>query len=71
MKTIKRGQMFNLIRTRTGQHWIKLHAKLTNCRPTSRHVSANDARYLLECGKSFDAACVMDFGVGVFQKAKS
>lgn len=67
MKTIKTGKMFRLVR-KSGQFWIRLHAKLSNCYPTARHVSAGDARYLKECGNSFDAACVMDFGVGVFQR---
>jgi len=67
MKTVKTGECFKLIKT-GGQFWIKLTAKLKNCEPTARRVSAKDAQYLIECGKSFDAACVMDFGVGVFQR---
>ena len=67
MKTIKTGEMFKLIKT-GGQYWIKLHAPLKNCVPTARRVSYSDVKYLLECGQSFDAACVMDFGVGVFQR---
>jgi len=65
---LKHGKMFDLVLTKSGQYWIKLHARLTNCKPASRHVSYADARYLLECHDSFDAACVMDFGVGVFQR---
>ena len=67
---MKHGKVFDLVLTKSGQYWIKLHARLSNCEPTARHISASDARYLLECGNSFDAACVMDFGVGVFQKGQ-
>jgi hypothetical protein len=34
--------------------------------PRSLRISARDAAYLRSCGDSFDAACVMDFGVGIY-----
>jgi len=66
---LKHGKTFDLVLLKkSNQYWIKLHTKLSNCHPVARRVSYRDAQYLLECGNSFDAACVMDFGVGVFQR---
>lgn len=40
-----------------------------DCEPRLRRISPKDADYLTkETGASFDAACVMDFGVGVFTR---
>ena len=70
MRVIKTGECFRLIKAK-GRYWIKLRAHLTNCTPKAKRVSERNVRYLLECGNSFDAACVMDFGVGVFQRGHS
>lgn len=68
---LKHGKIFDLVlANKSNQYWIKLHSKLPKCHPVARRVSHSDAKYLLECGNSFDAACVMDFGVGVFQGSK-
>ncbi len=66
MKTLRRGNHFRLTLT-SGQFWIKLLDKKSGM-PSARRVSRVDARYLIGCGKSFDDACVLDFGCGVFAR---
>ena len=40
-----------------------------NATPKSRRVTESDVRYLLDLNdKTFDAAAVVDFGVGVFAR---
>jgi hypothetical protein len=60
--------------TLNGRFFVK--CKDANCTPRGRRISAKDARYLQTLkenrGKAdfttFDMACVMDMGVGVFAK---
>jgi len=51
---------------RTGERRYLVQCTANHATPRGRRVSAQDADYLQTCGQSFDAACVMDFGVGVF-----
>jgi len=76
MKTtiLKEGKWFRLLmrRTargrRTGEKRFYIECTCQNCLPRGRRISASDTRYLESCNHSFDFACVMDFGVGVFQQ---
>ena len=65
-RTVKNGTHYRLIKTGK-QFWIKVKNPIKSM-PVARHISAKDARYLLSCGKSFDAACVWDFGLGIWQR---
>ena len=51
---------------RTGERRYLVQCTANHAIPRSRRVSAQDAAYLQTCGHSFDAACVMDFGVGIY-----
>lgn len=62
----KTTDRFRVIEKR-GRFYIECLAD--DCEPRVRRIGRKDVDYLLhECGKSFDGACVMDFGVGVFAK---
>lgn len=46
----------------------RLRYKKKDATPRGRQISQRDADYLLGCGRSFDAACVLEMGVAVFQR---
>ena len=66
------GKYFRLVmrRTargrRTGERRHLVQCTANHAMPRSRRISAQDAAYLQTCGHSFDAACVMDYGVGIW-----
>jgi hypothetical protein len=64
MKILKQSANFTLYAA--GKHF-RIRCRLPFHKPHGRRISAYDANYLQHLDKSFDAACVMDFGVGVFQ----
>ena len=51
---------------RTGERRYLVQCTANHALPRSRRVSAQDVTYLLSCGQSFDAACVIDYGVGIW-----
>ena len=69
---LKTGNSFRLVmrRTargrRTGERRYLVQCTADHASPRGRRVSAQDVTYLLSCGQSFDAACVMDYGVGIW-----
>jgi hypothetical protein len=73
MKTTKRKgglvhkttDRFRVIESK-GRFYIECLAD--DCEPRVKRIGRKDVDYLMSCGSSFDAACVMDFGVGVFAK---
>jgi hypothetical protein len=74
-QTVKRGggiilretKAFRVRMMRSGRLYIECldpHSE-----PRVRRISRRDAHYLVhELGEDFDNACIVDFGVGVFQK---
>ena len=66
------GRSFRLVMRRTargrrnGERRYLVQCTANHAIPRSRRISAQDAAYLQTCGHSFDAACVMDFGVGIY-----
>ena len=49
---------------RAGRYWLEC---LTGDKPKARRISKRDIHYLShDVGESFDHACVLDFGLGVF-----
>jgi hypothetical protein len=69
---LKTGKSFRLVmrRTargrRTGERRYLVQCTANHAIPRSRRVSAQDAACLQICGHSFDAACVMDYGIGIW-----
>jgi hypothetical protein len=63
MKTIIRESRNFALTLTNGQYWLR--AKDRDVQPRARHVSQKDAEYLND-PQHFDAAAVVDFGVGVF-----
>jgi hypothetical protein len=64
-KNIITGIHFQLKRNRAGQWWLRCLDRKSATR--GRRVSEKDAKYLHECGNEFESACVMDFGIGIYQ----
>ena len=66
------GTSFRLVMRRTargrraGERRYLVQCTADHALPRGRRVSAQDATYLQSCGPSFDAACVMDYGVGIW-----
>jgi len=69
---LKEGRAFRLVRRRTvrgrrtGEARYLVQYTGNHATPRSRRVSEADANYLRSCGHSFDAACVLDFGVAIY-----
>ena len=69
---LKTGKSFRLVmrRTargrRTGERRYLVQCTANHAMPRSLRISARDAAYLRSCGDSFDAAYVIDFGVGIY-----
>ena len=69
---LKEGKSFRLVmrRTargrRTGERRYLVQCTADHASPRGRRVSAQDVTYLLSCGQSFDAACVIEYGVGIW-----
>ena len=51
---------------RTGEWRYLVQCTADHASPRGRRVSAQDVTYLLSCGQSFDAACVIDYRVGIW-----
>jgi hypothetical protein len=66
------GTSFRLVMRRTargrrsGERRYLVQCTADHASPRGRRVSAQDVTYLLSCGQSFDAACVMDYGLGIW-----
>ena len=71
MNILKQTDKFALFETGYQSHrQYRIRCKVRKSSPKGRRISERDKKYLLGCGDSFDAACVVDFGVGVFQQKR-
>jgi hypothetical protein len=67
MNVFKQTSNFRIVE-RAGRFYIECLQR--NHVPKARRIAKKDLLYLEQCRDSFDSACVMDYGVGVFQKTK-
>jgi hypothetical protein len=69
MTILKKGRAFRLVmrRTTTGEKQFYIQCTAANAHPTARRVRERDLTYLQPLHSDLDAACVINFGVGVFQ----
>lgn len=62
----RKSKNFRVVEKR-GRSYIRCTDR--NAIPRGRRIRRSDVNYLIrETGNNFDAACVLDFGVGVFAK---
>jgi hypothetical protein len=65
--TLRQTKSFQL--RQTGLRWFLHYIGKDSATPRGRRIKREDVRYLMDLNRqSFDAACVMDFGVAVFAK---